>query len=238
MENFLGEPIDDCIITPDSLAWKLLMDESDMDNFGGILQSYIYGDNNNINQESTYDYLAGQFEILITMYMEIFFGLLKIEYLSNLINEDDELETNFDPLTFNTKLDDDDYLEANFKPNLSYQSVKDTNYAIHEKFKKIRYYVSINTVDFDDDENDQRDFGEYSEYYCRIILKDTLNGAEYFANNISDLDPDKRYTFVIRNDIIKKQKKIDEFYSVCCLPNMKIKISFTPINVIIKNPIL
>lgn len=212
MENFLCNNQDDNIVTPESLAWKLLMD-NDIEDFKGVIMSFIDG----CNEDNNYENQSGQFEILITMYMEMIFGLLKINHVNKQLNEKGELDPLID-------------LEKTFKPDLSNLSLDDMTQVFRDKFKKIRIYLSTSLV-LDSEPDDVKDFGSWSKYYCRILLKDVDTNLSYFLANRQRLDPDKRYTFVIRNDPDKQQTKIDDFYAVCALPNMKVKISFSPINV-------
>lgn len=214
MEEFLCGNQDDNITTPESLAWKLLMD-NEIKDFNGVIMSFIDGCDENNN----YDNLAGQFEILITMYMEMVFGLLRINHVSKLLDENGELDSMID-------------LDKTFSPDLSNLSIDDLTLVFREKFKKIRIFLSTSLI-LDSDTDDMRDFGSKSEYYCRILLKDLNHDRAYFLANKHRLDPEKRYTFTIRNNPGQKQTKISDFYAVCALPSMKVKISFSPINVIV-----
>jgi hypothetical protein len=206
------------IVTPESLAWKLLMDD-DVEKFAGVLLPCVSGDKSDLKGEVAYDSLVDQFQILITIYMEMVFGSLKINHVSSLLNGDGDLDENVD-------------VEKTFNPDLSQVKVKDMAGIFKEKLQKIRVFLSVNEIEDTDKEN-SKDFGYY---YCRIILKDTLEGKTYFRANRDRLDPDKRYTFVMRHDTEQKQKKLGDFYAVCSLPHIKIKISFSPIDVIVKNP--
>lgn len=216
MEEFLCSNQNDEITTPESLAWKLLMD-NEIEDLKGVIMSFIDGCDENNNYEN----LAGQFEILITMYMEMVFGLLKINHVSKQLNENGELNPEVD-------------LDKSFCPDFKNLSIDDLTLVFREKFKKIRVYLSTSLIQGTDPEN-SKDFGPGSQYYCRILLKDLSVDRPYFWTNRQRLDPDKRYTFVIRNDPEKKQSKIDDFYAVCALPSMKVKVSFSPINVIESN---
>ena len=213
MEDFLCGNQNDEIVTPESLAWKLLMD-NEIDDLKGVIMSFIDGCDENTNYENQ----AGQFEILVTMYMEMVFGLLKINHISKQLNEKGELDADID-------------LEKSFSPDLTNLSLDDLTVVFREKFKKIRIFLSTSLI-LDSDPENQKNFGSKSQYYCRILLKDLLVDRTYFWTNRQRIDPDKRYTFVIRNDPDKKQNKIDDFYAVCALPNMKVKISFSPITVV------
>jgi hypothetical protein len=219
MEEFLQGQHSDDIVTPESLAWKLLMDD-DIKDFVGVILPYVVNDDakNNTN----YDNLASQFEILITMYMEMLFGTLKIQHVNAMLNEDQELDPELD-------------LEETFQPNISKFSIDEMINLFREKLKKIRIFLSVRQI-VDSDETNSRDFGSEANYYCRVLLKDTPDGKTYFWNNRNRIEPTKRYTFVIRNDENPTQKKLDDFYAVATLPGMKIRISFSPINVIVQNP--
>ena len=215
MEDFLyNTNIDDTNVTPESLAWKLLMDDN-VKEYEGVILAYVNNDNDKNKNIEKYDDIAGQFEILITIYMEMIFGLLKINHVNKFINEQGELNNNVD-------------LDKSFKPDFTNFGIDDLKSCFREKMKKIRVFLSALTI-HDTMIDDPGDFGKMTEYYCKILLKDTQGGKSYFKKNGSNLDPEKRYTFLIRNDIEKKQNKLQDFYAVCALPNMKVRISFSPI---------
>lgn len=226
MEDFLDQPYDDSenIVTPDSLAWKLLMDE-DVKDYAGMLMPFVSGDQE-LSQDRNvrYEQLSDQFQILITMYMEMVFGLLKINHIASGMNEQGEIDDEVD-------------LDKTFKPDLSKFGVDDILTVFREKLKKIRIFLSVQEIYCDDPKN-PKDYGSSNEYFCRIILKDTLEGKTYFWNNRNNpvVDQEKRYTFIMRDDKKKSHKKLNDFYAVCVLPNIKVKISFSPINIIVKNP--
>jgi hypothetical protein len=221
MEKFLNQKSEDNIVTPENLAWILLLND-DVENYAGIMQSFV--DNSVLDPEkrNKYEDLAGQFEVLITIYMEMVFGLLKINHVNSMLNTNGELD------------DEDEDPESTFNPDLSKLTLEDLKLVAYEKFKKIRTYLSVTQI-IETDLQNTKDFGYDSQYYCRILLKDLPEGKMYFNKNQDRLDPDKRYTFVIRMDDKKNYKKLEDFYAVCALPNMKVRISFSPINVIVKN---
>lgn len=222
MESFLTQNDDDKIVTPETLAWKLLMEDENIMDYAGILDMHVIDDNSDINdknrlsQKVGYDDMIDQFQILITIYMEMIFGTLRISHVSDVMDK-------------NVDIDSYD-LENTFKPDFSNVTINDILDIYKERFKKIRIILSVREI-FDTDMSNNRDFGKYSEYYCRIILKDTPEGMKYFEMNHNTLNPDLRYTFVIRHDENNKQTKLSDFYAVCALPNMKVKISFDVINV-------
>lgn len=225
MEDFLDTLYDDVenIVTPESLAWKILMDE-DVENYAGILLPFVLGDEQYaVSETHRYDQLSDQFQILIVMYMEMVFGLLKINHIMQHTDETGDVKDTVD-------------LEATFKPDISKFGVDDMLLVFREKFKKIRIFLSVHEI-YDADPKDSKDYGSSKEYFCRIILKDTPEGMTYFWNNRNNpvVDQEKRYTFIMRDDKKKKQKILSDMYAVCVLPNLKVKISFCPINVIVQN---
>lgn len=227
MEQFFNQPDDiENIVTPESLAWKLLMDD-DVENYAGILLPTVLeeDDSNKSNKKGNsnlrYDSLADQFQILISVYMEMVFGLLKINHVNSFINKNGDIDESID-------------LEATFKPD-TYKFTTDSMIDVfREKLKKIRIFLSVLGI-YDANDDLPKDYGSSSNYYCRIILKDSAEGKTYFRANAHWLDPEKRYTFVMRNDEHKKQKKLEDFYAVVTLPELKVRISFSQINVITQN---
>lgn len=226
MEEFLHPyDTDNNIVTPEALAWKLLMDD-DVEDYAGILLPSVDGEHFYNDTSLLYDTLSDQFQILITMYMEMLFGMLKINHVSKYVDVNDNIDDNIDfDATF--KPDVNDLIDNNTK---SLDGLIDL---FREKFKKVRVFLSVRGI-YDANEKKPKDYGSSSEYYCRIILKNSDEGKKYFMDNKDWLDPDKYYTFVMRDDKKRKHNKLADFYAVCTLSNMKIRISFTPINIIIK----
>jgi hypothetical protein len=209
--------------TPESLAWRLLMDtdgdEADVKMCQGIMENFIIEDNELAkNQNVRYEQLSGQFEVLITMYMEMVISYLKFQHIQSLMNPEGEIDQSID-------------LEETFKPKYDKFTVDDLLIVFREKFAKIRIFLSIQEI------QEYERHNRSSEYYCKVILKDTSEGKNYYQKNYSNpsVSQDKRYTFVLRNDVKKSNNKLDDFYAICTLPNMKIKISFSQLNVIMKN---
>ena len=239
MEDFLNQAnIQDTIVTPESLAWRMLLNSS-IENFAGsILPFVIDGDSTrqkheqkqeqntntwdeNLSSEANRLAMLDQFQILITIYMEMVFGILKIKHVKSNLNTCHDIDQNIS-------------LNDTFTPDLSEFSVNDMIDVFREKFKKICIFLSIREI-HDADKNNPRDYGSASDYYCRVILRDMPDGDMYFCANQHIIDPDKRYTFAIRNDDKKAQKKLDDFYAVVTLPKFKVRISFSQINHMARN---
>jgi hypothetical protein len=179
MQNFLCSQISnssDQFSSPESLAWQILTD--DINDFCGIVlpcvsaaeainASLLNADganksNNNLQSLSraSYDSLAEQFEILITIYMEMVYGLLKINHINSLLNDDGELESDVN-------------CENTFNPDLSQFTIKELYTVFSEKLRKIRVGLSVTNISDSDNSN--------SEYYCKILLRNVLEGKHHFT---------------------------------------------------------
>jgi hypothetical protein len=243
MEDFFNQTDDYSLdegVTPESLAWKLLMDD-DVEKYTGVLLPFTdVNDKSNTSASfAKYDSLSVHFEILITMYMEMIFSMLKINHISKQCDENGELKNDVD-------------FEQNIRHDFSQFTLDDMTILFREKLKKIRIFLSVieitndseinnnetndNEMNDNDNNNETKDKEKYTDYYCRVILKDTLEGRSYFWRKRNTIDPNKRYTFEIRNDTKKTHNKLEDFYAICSLPNIRVKISFSYINVISGNP--
>jgi len=227
MEKFLNQS--DCNIiekdiTLEALAWKLLMDD-DVKEFAGSILPFVQnceleGNNNTIQTNVSYNEFSDQFQILITIYLEMIFGLLKINHINNNLDKNGDLSEKID-------------IEKTFDPDMSNFKRDDLINTFRERLEKIRVFLNVNEI-HDTDMTNPLDFGSNSEYFCKVLFRNTPEGKAFFRKNKKNLDPDKRYMFAVRYDSYKKQKQLSDFYAVCALPNMKVKISFSPINIIIR----
>lgn len=211
MSDYL-DTSDTDIITPDVLARKLLFD-NEIANYSCILLPFIINNENTDTSDDIYNKHAGQFELLITLYMEMVYGLLMINHINEHINDNGEIDNTID-------------LDETFNPNLTEYDISDLTDIFREKFKKIRIFLSVTEI-FDYNCDVISDYGSANNYYCKIILKDTIDGKHYFNKNNGNIEPKKHYTFLIRNDMTKNQNKLNDFYAVCSLPNKKVKIYFS-----------
>ena len=198
IDKFLDVP-DDNIETPESLAWKLLLDNTFNDFATSIIPCVDgYNDDNS--------YLEDQFQILITVYLEMIFNTLKLMHIGVNNNQDDK--TN---------------IFESFQPSLNNVSINDLTDEFRAKFKKIRYFLHVQQINND-----------YQDYYCKVILKNSINGKLHYELNKNNIDQSKYYTFAInRNfaEIKKYNKKLESYYAICHLPHMSIKIFFSQINI-------
>lgn len=220
MESFLNQPDDmmceDCLVTPELLAWKLVMDD-DVNDYAGVLQPCVFGDNQKNMENIRYESLEDQFQILITIFMEMIFDILKINHINSFIDDDGVYDDSID-------------LESTFSPNENDILDDSIILLIRDKFKKVRIFLGVMRI-YDSKIDDSRNYGSSSNYYCRIMLKDTIDGSIHFKNN-NNIDPAKRYTFLMQNNKeLRKHKKLDDFYAVCNVNDKKYKISFCHYNI-------
>jgi hypothetical protein len=230
--DFMEKP-DDRFVNPDSLAWDLVMGD-DREDFSGIMEG-IVTDGEGSYRANRYEQLEGEFQILLTIYMEMVFHVLKSNYMGELLDENGDIRDGVD-------------LEAElerYRPDFRKYSVEDMTEIFRTKFAKIRYFLSVRDLT-DLCSDDPADFGRETEYYCKILLLDDRRSLtrRYFqkATHIPD---GKRYTFLMRPDDDPQQKKLDDFYTVVYLPPhvddksdrpRKVRISFSKYNVISKDP--
>lgn len=200
MEEFLCDEDYENILTPDTLAIRLLLDNKIDDSI--IHPCPLDNDNNNNNNNLIID----QFHILITVYMEMVFALLKIQHVSSLTEN-------------GQYYDDKEMLEESFNESylerLNSLSLDDLTTIFREKLRKVRIYLSVIECD-----------PELShDYYCKIILKDLHKDNNY--THLDNQDSNKKYVFVLRKNDNTLRKKLDDYYALCVLPNLTIRISFS-----------
>jgi len=222
--DFLSKP-DDRFVTPDSLAWDLIMGD-DMEDYSAIMQKFVPSDSAS-NIADLYEQMADEFQILITIYMEMVFTVLKSNYMGGLLDEDGDVR---DGIDLEEEL-------SKYRPDFMLYDVSDMTNIFRSKFLKIRYFLSVQDIT-DRCTVDPSDFGMSSEYYCKTLLMDDgRSTTKSYFERASHIPDDKRYTFLIRADSKHKQKKLSDFYTVMYLPpykngkNRKIKLSFEKFNV-------
>jgi hypothetical protein len=230
--DFMEQP-DDRIVNPESLAWDLVMG-NDRDNFTAIMQGFVSNGEGSY-QANRYEQLEGEFQILLTIYMEMIFNVLKSNFMGALLDDNGNIR---DGIDLELEL-------AQYKPDIRQYDIQYITDIFREKFAKIRYFLSVRDLtEFCSD--DPNDFGRDTGYYCKILLLDDRReySRKYFkqATHIPD---GKRYTFLMRPDDNPEQKKLEDFYAVVYLPAYKddignsprkIRISFEKYNVISSDP--
>ena len=91
VHDFFGSAAtdDNRTTSPESLAWDLVM-SNDIERFGGIMENFVT-DGRGFVKADRYEVLADEFQILISIYMEMVFNVLKANYMGELVNEDGEI---------------------------------------------------------------------------------------------------------------------------------------------------
>jgi len=179
---------------PKTLAWKLLVDD-----IGGI-DNVIMGFSPDNNTE---DYAEGYFfEILIIMFMEMFFGLAVMMH-------EGENESQNKNNKFKLKMED-----------VIFQSYFDT---IHEKFKhvKILSKVILHNVNTLDNNGKSLLKNIVDDRYCRIILKDCKKDSNYFAKNKIN----ENY-HIIFNELHTHKTKLNDINAIIIINNKFYQIYF------------
>jgi uncharacterized protein YrzB (UPF0473 family) len=113
--------IDNCVYSPEELAWKLIMDEN-------INSSAIMA----FSDENSKEIL---FEILITIYIEMLFNYYKLNYLENTLNDENE-----------DKICDE---FENFKLDMTKVNINVLTSIFVEKFKLIKFILNISEITYD-----------------------------------------------------------------------------------------
>jgi hypothetical protein len=185
----------DDFYTPESLAWDLLVGNIDNEKVGKML-SYST-DKNEKNDEN--NKLTFQFEILITIFMELLFNIAKLDYYG----EDNEDSKKFIPQY--------DKFDINLYKNV-----------IEEKFKIFGYCVNINSEKLEKFSQDKEGFKFLIDNrYCRILLRGNEVNDDF--KNFSD----ETYYHMVINGLNKnKYKKMEQIYSVFFMNDSVFSVNF------------
>lgn len=185
--------------TPETLAWQLLIDEEieKKIEIGKLIASI---DLDNEQNPSIYNIEAYEFEILITIYMEMVFGWFKLLHLM----ENEQNGTNGD-----------------FKPNLSLVTLNDLLVPFSEKMEIIGYNLNVEEINNMEYYNLLR-----NRSYCRVALRDLKSDEGFFNLNKNKIEPEKRYHFVM-NGNYKGEKFLRNIFMVFMLNGKGYKIYFS-----------
>jgi len=185
--------------TPESLAWMLLVDDN-IEKKVDIGQLIAAIDLESEPNPQVYNSQAYEFEILITIYMEMVFGWFKLLHLME--NEQNGTETEF-------------------KPNLSLVTLTDITEPFTEKFSIIGYNLHVNEIT-------NMDYYKMlqSKSYGRVALRDLKSDETFFRLNSKNIDSEKRYHFVM-NGNYKGEKFLRNIYVLFMLNEKGYKINFT-----------
>lgn len=185
----------DDFYTPESLAWDLLVGDIDTDKVCKMLSYSV--DNNEKNNKN--DKLTFQFEILITIFMEILFDIAKLDYYG----DDNEGSKKFIPQY--------DKFDINLYKNI-----------IEEKFKIFGYGVGVNCEKLEKFSQDKEGFKFLIDNrYCRVLLRYNENNDEF--KNFSD---DTYYHMAINGLNKNKYDKLEHIYSVFFMNDSVFSVNF------------
>ena len=185
--------------TTETLAWQLIVDE-DIEKKIEIGQLIASIDLENEPNPTIYNKEAYEFEILITVYMEMVFGWFKLLHLM----ENEQNGTNCD-----------------FKPNLSLVTLNDLLEPFSEKMSIIGYNLNVEEITNMEYFNLLR-----NSSYCRVALRDLKGDDVFFKLNSKKIDPEKRYHFIM-NGNYKGEKFLRNIFMLLMLNDKGYKISFS-----------
>lgn len=190
------------IYTPESLAWDLLVGDIDPDTRG--IDEFV---NNGDVTES--DKLTDKYQILITIFMELLFGIAKLNFYAELEKNGGNINKKFIPKY--KKFDLNSYVET-----------------IDEKMQQLGFFARVDEQEPENlsEESKQDLINMINDRYCRVVLR--YNDKEdYFDNN--DV-PEDVYYHMILNGLNKKAfTKLEDIFSIINLNGKVYKISFAKV---------
>jgi hypothetical protein len=187
--------IDDNNYTPETIAWKLLMD-SELENLKNKLQIV-----NDLEDDDTYTLY---FEMLITILMEMIYGILEINYYSKLEEKNKE---------------------ELFKPTFDKKDIENNIDSIKEKFSKIGIQLFVKIFDINEDDREYLN-KLIRRSYCRIALRHSERDKQFFEMH-SDKIPDNKYYWFINNQTYQRKDNIKDILATCIFDNTFCSISFS-----------
>jgi hypothetical protein len=210
MEEFLNEietHKESKIYTPEGLAWDLLIGDVDPEKRGLDETIEFFSHNNNDENVSKSDTLADKYQILITIFMELLFGMAKLNFYAELEKNGGDIEKKFIPK----------YKNFNFETYVS---------LIEDKISLLGFMCNVDIEDPENltEESKKEIVKMINDRYCRIVLRYN-DKDDYFEEN--DVPEDVYYHMII-NGLNKKQfKNLNEIYSIINLNGKVYKISFS-----------
>jgi hypothetical protein len=185
--------------TPESIAWELLVGEIDKEKQGKLMAF----SEDSADNATKHDKLTFEYEILITIFMELLFNISKLNYFSE-NNDKNEFIPN--------------YKSFNFDPIFE---------IIDEKMKLLGYKAYVESEDIDDFVSDKDALKHLVDNrYCRIVLR-YYDNEDIFDEN--DVSKDTFYHMKINGLNKKKYKMLLEIYSIIFLNGKVYRINFDQI---------
>lgn len=189
----LSEYSNSDVYTPEMFAWKLLLDDTNSAVLSANLQTFTD------TYDEADDPTTFTFEVLITIFMELIFGILKLNHYAEHNNE-------------------------NFEFDFTNSNLEDILPMLKHKFNELCYVLSVETID-ETNENIAYVNSVIISRYCKIILRHSKLDEYYFSVHSDEIDDEKDYHMIL-NGRFKKTNKLNEVYSTCSINNKTYKISF------------
>lgn len=201
-----------------TIAWKLFQDETNTPLSACILP---------FGPDGETDLVTYNFEVLLSIFMELLMHIMMIEIAKDVENEiEEEIKTN----EYNIDPDNID-----LEPYYDDFNMKNYLETIIIKFKRIGHIVNVQSFDIIDDEYEKQ-FLELiiKDRYCRIILKNNPTDMHYFKS----IGSNEQFDFIPSSNY-KKNNKLRDVYAILMLNDKLYKIYFDKICVsnsnIVKN---
>lgn len=199
---------------PEMLAWKLLFsDEENRKSLSSVLETFT----DTCDEEE--DPITFSFEVMITIFMELVYGILKINHFA------------------------DKGPDAEFEPNLAKEDVESIIPTLKQKFSILNIFLSVNVYVENQDNVEYIRNTINNERYCRIIMRHNPKDSTDFLVHSNSIDDDKDYHFIgnknyDRLKYIKdgnknygKTKELKDVFATCSISGKTYKISFDRIKI-------
>lgn len=185
--------------TPENFAWKILIDDTDKEVLSSQLITFTD------TKDSYNDPPSFSFEIYITIFMELIFNIMKINFYTTNMNENDG------------------YLTKDFEYDLSQQNLDDILPLLQHKFNELHILLSISKYE-ENEENETYIQTLNTNKYCKIIFKQNKHDEQEWKTYSANID-DKEYHMVLSKKY-KKKSELKHIYATCSLNNLTYRISF------------
>lgn len=186
--------------TPESIAWKLLMDDVDQ----ALASKVLVYDPDNSSNGNINSYM---FELLITIFMEMIFDM------ALLFDAEEKEQQNTNNYKFNPDLKKFDL--NIFLPTLS---------------KKMNHLsILLKTEVYNKKTDDNKVMQQIlNDRYCRVILRHDKNDAHYFKQN--NISPELNYHMILNSvNANRNYKNLKDVYAVIMLNDNLYVIAFDKI---------
>jgi hypothetical protein len=191
----VNERVDDKTYTPETIAYKLLFDDN-ISEFSSKLMLYT-SDTTKETEPITYS-----FEALLTIFMELIFGIMKINFYSNENNTGSQ-----------------------FIPNINCKDFDDVIPLLKKKFDLINVSLFVEKIP-PTDENRFHTKITIEDRYCNIIIKHNKDDV-CMCNIYNDrFDSDKLYHMILNSRFVSSSNKLSSVYATASIDGNLFKICF------------